>query len=488
MKKRKNVVIVAGVILILIAGIIIFFPKGNKTGYTNVAVEKRDIQVYHSFTGTIEPVEEENVMPPEAGLEIKELIAEEGSEVKEGEVLMYLDSSDIDEQILELQATMDTNNKSNSISIQIAQKDYDDYKSSLDLSQNSNIISAQQSINNAYASLVTAQQKFNDEVKLNNRGLSAGVLSAVTSVDNAYNSVISAEIADDAQGTDASQATLDAAWVSYNHAVQSYEAAKSGEESTLTGLYNTLIQSQTTYLNALDNYNATVVSTDQQLADYALQLEKARVNADETVNQLKMASLKEQLNDCTVLAPMDGFVTEIPVNEGDVTMAGSKLLTVTSFDRMKIDVKINEYDILGAEVGKEVSIYVDALDKNYTGSITKIAKTATIENGVSYFEAEVDFQADEDTRSGMSVEVKLMIHDLKQVLAIPTDAIQVRDDGTSYVEVVTTNGENAVEQAISAGISDGQFTQITEGVKVGDVVLKPSVSEEINSVMGPPVN
>lgn len=475
-KWLKPVIII--VIIALVIGFIFLKAQNSNGGYTQVTAELRDIVTYHSFTGTIEPVEDEDVMPSQAGLMVQEIDVEEGDAVQTGDVLMQLDTTDLEEEVKELQATMTADSNNNAMAIAIAQQNYDDYKTNLDEEQNESIIAAQQSMDTAYASLVSAQQSFNNEVELNNDGLSSTMLTAISNVDSAYSSVNTAKTEDDATDTDVSQASLDAAWVSYNSAVEAFEAAKSNEENSLTELYDSLIQSQTAYLDTLDSYNATVTEADQQLASYALQLEQAQTQADDSVNQLKLADLQRQIADCTLTAPMDGYVTSLPANEGDVTISGTSLATITNFDKMKIEIKINEYDILGVEEGNQVDIDVDALDKTYTGTITKIAKVATIDSGVSYFDSEVDFDADDDTRSGMSVEVRLTTNDLKQVLTVPTDAVLTQDDGTAYVEMYGTDGKSIVKQAVSCGVSDGTYTQITDGLKEGDIVLESTTKTD----------
>ena len=482
-RKKKKKWLKPVIILAIIAAVIAFIAikAGNSTaGYTQEKAELRDIKTYHSFTGNIAPVEEENVMPSAStSQQVKEVLVEEGDEVKKGDVLFKLDTANLEEQIKELQASMNAASKQNSVAIALAQKTYDDYKSNMDASLNSSVIQAQSALDSSYSALVGAQQKYNTEVGLNAKGWSSAMLTATSQVDQAYSALRSAELLNDAGSTDTTKAGLNSARENYSNAVDSYEASKVNEDSNLTTLYDALITAQTSYLDALDSYNSTVTASDQQLGMYALQVEQAKAAADTTANQLKLADLQRQLNNCTVTAPRDGIVTALPAKKGDMTVAGTSMATVTSFDQMKIDIKINEYDILGVKEGKKVEIGVDALDKTYEGTISKIAKVATIDNGVSYFKSEVDFKADDDTRSGMSVEVKLPINDLSQVVTVSADAISTEKDGTAYVNVYAADGKTVTKQKVTCGATNGTYTQITDGLKEGDVVLKPITVSDV---------
>ena len=501
---RRKIGIIAGIVVVAAAGIFFLVTKSAAgKAFVEEQVQSRDIQTYHSFTGTIEPVTEQDVLPDVTGTKVQELKVEEGDTVHKGDVLMVLDSTSIAESIKELEATMSSTEKVNALSIAEGEKTYNDYKSNLDNGLNSSLLQSQQAIDSAMATLVSAQKNFNDEVKLNNQGLSNTILTAMKSVDTAYNSAESAELsadqADDA--VDKAQSRLDGAndatrqslqdakdsadnaqesanlsvsqaWDSYNNAVKSYQAAKQSEENTLTGYYDSLITAQTSYLNALDNYNAASATAQQTLKTYQLKVQEAKASADSSVNELKLADLKRQLQECEVTAPIDGTVTKLSAHVGDMTAAAASLATVTSFDKMKVDIKINEYDIQGAAEGKDVEIQVDALaNKSYAGKISKISKVADVDNGVSYFTSEVDFNGDADSRAGMSVEVKLITNDVKKAVSVSSSAIQTASDGTAYVMKYAEDGKTAVQQKVTIGITDGIYTQITEGLTAGDKVL-----------------
>lgn len=516
-RKRVLALMLAGVLAAGISGCSKSAGAGeiSAKGYSEEQVKLRDITTYHSFTGNIAPVTEKNVLPDLTGVKVTRVNVEKGDEVHAGDVLMTLDEDSLNEQIAELQASINAADTSVSISVTSAQQAYNNYQQNLNDGLDANITNAKNSMDSACAALVSAQQNYNNEVNLNNQQLSQTILSAKQSVDSTYSSLQSAQsqleqaqlsvdharenrqkaadkgigeddlyqydqqIASAEQQVNSAQTAVDNAERLYNDAVNGYEAAKIGEENNLTALYDALIQAQTAYVNSVDAYNTAVRGSEQQLQSYATQVQTAKTGStQQDANRLKLQDLQNQLGDCNVKSPIDGVITQLNVKEGDIAATTQPAAVVTSFDKMKIDIKINEYDILGVEEGKPVTINIDALDKDYQGTIKNISRVATIENGVSYFESEVDFDGDEDARSGMSAEVRLVTSEADNTTSISAEAIQTAEDGSTFVYMYADDKKKTLkEQPVTLGISDGTFTQITEGLYPGDTILyKPSMN------------
>ncbi|MGN1022278.1 MAG: efflux RND transporter periplasmic adaptor subunit [Lachnospiraceae bacterium] len=608
-KKKKWVkwVVILVIVAVVFGGLRIAGQNAQKAAYTEDVATKRDIQNAHNFTGTVAPVNESDVYSTVTGVRVKEVKVKKGDEVKKGDVIAVLDSSDVESQIAQNEATLKKTQEANAESVESAQealdnaksnaasgldssvqsakssltsaqKSYDDAKSNVEDGTDSSLLSAKTSLDNAadqynnlkyniennldstlqsaqyqmttaYQQLLTAQENYNNEVKLNNQHLSSTTLAAMQQVDSAYQSIVSAQnqVAtaqnslqkyDESEASELNEKTdtirngyvlsvdsandaLSAAWQTYQNAQDSYKAAKINEENNLTTLYDTLLSAQDAYLHAVDSYNATVNSLVQQLNQYQTayaqaqtaydaavkaanqqlgtlkntldsakssyaaavnsqsqqietyqnQLDQAKTSSDTTTSELQIEQQKDNLAEYTLTAPMDGEITALNVEEGDLISGTTAAATVTSFDKMKINIKIGEYDIVSTGEGGKVSVTLDAVDgKTYEGTIVYVARTATVDNGVSYFESEVDFDADDDVRSGMSAEVKLTVQEKKDAISIRSDAVQTADDGTNYVLVYGDNGRDLVQKTVTCGISDGTYTEITDGLSEGDKV------------------
>jgi len=78
-----------------------------------------------------------------------------------------------------------------------------------------------------------------------------------------------------------------------------------------------------------------------------------------------------------------------------------------------------------------------------------------------------DFQL----REGLTVTVSILIDERIDVLLVPNAAITGKE-GQSYVQVVSPDGTTE-ERTIQTGISDWQFTEVTDGLGEGEQVIVP---------------
>lgn len=509
-KKRKKLgKIVAGVLVAAVIVLIVFGRKNNSMGqYEEETVQIRDIITYNKFSGNVVASDSKNIIS-EASAKVLSVLVDEGDEVKKGDVIATLDASNLEFTISLKEAALNLSDLSTVYNKRDAQKAYDDFKNSLDNGENAQLLSAQASLTNAKTgldsaktNLANATKNYNDalEGKLDGSSLAAlhesaiRANAAVASAEEAYNANeaqierIQAESLT-ATGGDASElavylakrAELSAALSSartaagsvYNQYVSSSDSLDDSIDQLKTVMENaqTAVENaENSYRMAQDSYSAALTAVNQTLQTYQNAVEKTNALSSNETSVLELENLYEQLEDYTITAPMDGVVTTISLKEGAMATTGMMVAQVTDFDVMEIEIKIDEYDILGMKVGTEVEVSVDALEVTFEGKITEISRFATVAGGVSYFTAKVEFNPDDNVRSGMSVEVKTVSRSAPQSVSVSVDAIRTKRDNTAYVLVRGEKNEE-VEVPVSVGVSDGKYVQITEGLKEGDVVL-----------------
>lgn len=495
--KKKKIIVIA---VIAAAAVILFAvikTRTPKTTYTQDTAAKQDITVYHSFRGTVSAVNSQSVMSAVSGVKISEVDVKEGDMVKTGDVIAKLDTSTVDEDIKEKEITMSQAAKANALAIESAQKTYNDTTKNIADGLDTTRQGAQNGIDSAYVSLLTAANAYNSEVSLNNEQLSSTIMNAIQGVDSAARSLESAQLStqqtkdalthaqDEAtkkgltydtfsgnQSIASSELSEESARAAYDNAVKSYKVAKISEENSLTTLFDQLITAQNSYFSAIDSYNAAIRGQEQQLDGYKLQIEQAQLSADDTLSVLQLENLKKKRDkDYVVTAPIGGQITKLNAKVGDITAvsATTSLAKITDYSSMKVDIKVGEYDITSLKEGDTVTVSVPAIDKEYKGSIKHIDREATSSNGVSYFNAEVEFKADKDIRAGLSAEVRLDVINLKGAVTVDNGSIMTDDDGSSYVYLKKDGQKEYAKQQIVCGATDGQYTEIKKGLKAGDV-------------------
>ncbi len=520
-RKRSRSILTKFIILgLVIAAVAFFFIRRAKqrtaVEYQSDTAAVRDLSTTNSYTGTIEAVDSQSVMSAVSGVKVTEVLVKEGDTVQEGDVIARLDTSNIDEQISEKEATMNASANSNALNIQSAQAKYNNLKQNLDDGLDQSTQNALAQIDSAMQNLVSAQQSYNDEVNLNNAQLSQNILSAIQQMDTAYNNVQSAALrtqqsvdskshaqkqASDAgksydsfsddQQIESNELSEEQARDNYEQAKTSYEQAKINEENRLTELYDAVITAQNNYLNAIDSYNATVRSTQQTLEEYQRGIKQAEASADSTTSQLQLDNLKDSLSDYVITAPMSGTVTSLNIKVGDITAVSSTstLATITSYDKMKVALSVSEYDVSNLSKGDKVTVTVDAVNKDFEGTVSSVSAVGTSNNGIAYFSVEVQFTPDSSVMVGMTADVKQTISEAKSVVTVLSDAVATGSDGSSYVLVKGTDekGKDAyVQQAVTLGSSDGTYTEIKSGLNAGDTVyyvVNTPTTQDMSSMM-----
>lgn len=174
--------------------------------------------------------------------------------------------------------------------------------------------------------------------------------------------------------------------------------------------------------------------------------------------------------DDEITSKIDGIVTKVNVEENAQVMAGVRLLEIVDNNNLKINVKVDEYDISALTVGKETTVKIGAINKEITGEVKSMSEEGQTVNGVTYFTATIDLDKDSSVKIGMSAEVKLMRENVIGVVTLPMTTIQFDENNNPYVLKSDEKG-NPVKTEISTGVNDGTTVEIRSGVANGETIL-----------------
>jgi hypothetical protein len=146
---------------------------------------------------------------------------------------------------------------------------------------------------------------------------------------------------------------------------------------------------------------------------------------------------------------------------------------------------VSEMDISQVKLGGDALVQVDAMGLSLPATVTHIAPTATIQSGVVNYSVTVEVQStatepspltagddgaeNAQLREGLTVTLSLIVAQKSNVLLAPYAAITT-EGGQKYVQVVSPDGTTE-KRAITTGITDYQFTEVTEGLSEGEQVL-----------------
>ena len=269
------------------------------------------------------------------------------------------------------------------------------------------------------------------------------------------------------------------------------------------------------------------VTSSFEVAEAEVKAAKQSVIAAEYQVSSSEASLNEAYENLTktsVLAPNDGTVSKLNIEEGErVTGAsqfssGTEIMRVADLSKMEVNVEVNENDIVRVNLGDTSIIEVDAyLNRDFTGVVTEIATSADIigtsVDQVTNFNVKIRILSDsykdmipDDNhdyspfRPGMSATVEIQTETAHNILTIPIQAVTTRSDTASNKknkdsnadeDIDNNDSENEVEQKdeeiieyvfiyddgkakikkVEIGIQNSTYIEITEGLSEDEEVI-----------------
>ena len=188
----------------------------------------------------------------------------------------------------------------------------------------------------------------------------------------------------------------------------------------------------------------------------------------------KGAKLYRLDNGETVQADMAGEVTGLYIEEGSVVSAGETTAQIIDMSSLEAELKVDEYDVAAVTPGMPVQISVLATGGQFTGSVTALDKNGTASGDLSYYIATVALESGEGVYPGMQISAKILREKAENAVLLRQDAIQFDEYNKPYVYMRGADGKEVVQVGVSVGASDGIYCEITDGLKTGDTVLKPS--------------
>ena len=173
-----------------------------------------------------------------------------------------------------------------------------------------------------------------------------------------------------------------------------YEAVAEGNRASIRSFRAQLIQDEARFRKDKGAYERQKRLFDEQLISFD-QLETAKLQYDVSTAQVRgiksqienaEASLKstmDNLNKTTFVSPIDGMITSLRVEEGEMAIIGTMnnpgtvLLTIADLSVMEVEVEVDETDVVGVQLGQSANVRVDAYpDTVFKGKVTEIGSSA----------------------------------------------------------------------------------------------------------------
>lgn len=270
---------------------------------------------------------------------------------------------------------------------------------------------------------------------------------------------------------------------------------ESGDESSTAKVkYATFLADQSAYRAAqksLSSAEASAVKTNQAAgatADEAYAAYVATQQAARNVSGLSSLQATQQLANLRVTksvatAPFAGVVTAIGVEEGELAVAGTPVVTVETIAKQEIVADVPESDIAKLQVGMVASFTLDAFpsERERSATIISLAPAATVIEGVPTYEVVLELpESNVGLKSGMTANVTVETAKRENVLAVPRRAV-AKVGGVYKVKMMEGDG-SIRETGVELGVlgSDG-YVEIIAGLTGGETLVLPGVVKKATS-------
>jgi len=233
---------------------------------------------------------------------------------------------------------------------------------------------------------------------------------------------------------------------------------------------------------------ANVVQAEAQLRARELELNRQKS---------KLVKIQEQIEKSQIYAPADGLVIYAtssrgpwrsntqPLEEGQEVFERQELIYLPTADTFDAEIKVHETNLKKIFIGLPVRIRIDALPgRVFLGKITKVAPLPDAQSmfmnpDLKIYNTTVSIDGGDGVlKSGMNCEAEIIIEQYTKAMFVPVQCV-VRAAGTPVVYV--RQGDSVERRDVEIGMDNNRMVRILSGLKVGDEVLvTPPLHEAVS--------
>lgn len=176
-----------------------------------------------------------------------------------------------------------------------------------------------------------------------------------------------------------------------------------------------------------------------------------------------------QLSYSEIRSPIDGYVTDRPLFEGELATANQPLLTVMDTSTLVVKSHIAQSDAAQLKVGNPAQILIAGSDKPIAANVTLVSPA--LDPGSTTIEVWVQsLKANPGLKPGMTAQIVATARSAKDALTVPASAVFKKDEGAEYV-VLAGADNHAVVKIVQIGIRGKERVQIASGINAGDRII-----------------
>ena len=234
---------------------------------------------------------------------------------------------------------------------------------------------------------------------------------------------------------------------------------------------NVAARAKYAYENAKKEYERMEQLVGDKIVS-AKDFEQARLNYENAKVAYEAVAGKQTANGVSVVSPMNGYLKNLQVKEGDYVAVGQPLATISQNSRLVLRAEVSEkyYQYLPAVQSANFRTPYD--DKVYKlsdlhGRMLSFGKASDANS--FYIPVTFEFDNKGAVIPGSFVEIYLLTSPMEEVLSVPVSAL-IEEQGV-YSVFIRLDEEGYQKREVKLGANNGSEVQILSGLKPGENVV-----------------
>ena len=199
-------------------------------------------------------------------------------------------------------------------------------------------------------------------------------------------------------------------------------------------------------------------STTKQAAQGQLQSARGR-----------LMNAQAQVSYANLRSPINGVVTDRPLFPGEMSTAGTPLITVMDTSSLLAKLHLAQATAQKLSLGQKAEIHLPGVDEPIPATVSFISPA--LDPGSTTVEIWLKLaNVDGRLKVGTPVHAVIQGNTVTQALLLPAEAVLPAQDGGTVVLVVGSDGV-AHKRVVTVGIRTAATVQVTSGLSVSDTVV-----------------
>lgn len=428
-RKAKSVIrwLIAIVLINILSGCAVFEGLGQRRENAQQDSESQKVPVEvatarvdvirneKEFSGILKPINEVMVIPQIPG-KVEKVYVKVGQQVKKGDVLVELESGDVEQQIAQAQAAYEASKAS----VELTKKrlnELEDQKSKLEAES----AKMDKQVEEAQKALDQAKRAIEPEMARLEEMREKGAIT-----DEQY---------------------------------EEYKGKLEGQLKPLQDGLEKLLQQKA----ALEKSKLEIES-----AIKSMPYDDKTLNAQLNQAQMALDAARGAAGKLKLLSPIDGVVSSLNVEIGQMATQASPPVTVIDMTALILDIRLSEYDVLKVRPGQKVDVYVDAAGSQpLEGMVEWVSPSTDVRSQAYGARIRLDNSSGK-LRPGMFARVGLVLDKNENALVVPKNAI-MRQGNQAYVFVIKEG--LAEKREVQIGMEGGEMIEVISGLETGEQVV-----------------